>query len=283
MSELDTEQKPSRRLWVMAALAALALHVGGVALAVAHLRTDDGDDGLAAAGAEYAVEMASPKVQDDNLPPGPDSDAAQASNELAEQKAEVKDSDLPKDRPTVTEEADRLVTPNESKKPKEDDPKIATVQTEASPESPQQEATSRQMLDEKAPEAETAKASNLGIGKDNQKLTANWGRKISAYFELHKRYPKDKSKTTTVKVSLVLNRRGNVVSVDVAESSGDTCVRRGGGFNDPTLRSGPGTTGRTYRRSIQLHPECELHQAEVVWAISSVCLALCRASTSSEP
>ena len=44
MSDLDTEQKPSRRLWILAALGALALHVGGAALAVAHLRTDDPDD-----------------------------------------------------------------------------------------------------------------------------------------------------------------------------------------------------------------------------------------------
>ena len=119
------------------------------------------------------------------------------------------------------EDPDRIVTPNDSKKPQEDDPKVAAVQTQASEEMPAQEATSRQTLDEKAPEAEQAKAPNLGIGKDKQKLTADWGRKISAYFELHKRYPQNKSKATKVKVSLVLNRRGNVVSVAVLESSGD--------------------------------------------------------------
>ena len=98
----------------------------------------------------------------------------------------------------------------------------AAVQTQASTESVAQEATARQTLDENAPEAEKAKAPNLGIGKDKQRLAADWGRQISAYFELHKRYPKvKKGKSTTVKVSLVLNRLGNVVSVDVQESSGD--------------------------------------------------------------
>jgi periplasmic protein TonB len=221
MSDLDIQQKPSRRLWILAALAALALHLGGAALAVTLVRTDDADEGLGAAGAEYAVELASPKVTDDNLPPGPDVDAAQASPQLAEQKAEVKETELPKDKPTEAEDPDRIVTPYDSKKPKEDDPKVAAVETPASDYSPAQEATSRQTLDEKAPEAETARTPSLGIGKDRLKLTADWGRKISAYFELHKRYPKDKSKSTRVKVSLVLNRRGNVVSVDVAESSGD--------------------------------------------------------------
>jgi protein TonB len=221
MSDLDIERTPSRRLWILAALAALALHLGGAALAIAHLWTDDGDDGLGAAGVEIAFEMASPKLPDDNLPMGPDVDATVASQAIAKQEAEVKETDLPKDRPTSTEEADRVVTRSDSEKPKEDDPKIAAVQTEAAEESPNQIATSRQTLDEKAPEAENAKAPVKGIGKDKQKLTANWGRKISAYFELHKRYPQDKNKSTMVKVSLVLNRRGNVVSVDVAESSGD--------------------------------------------------------------
>jgi protein TonB len=229
MSDHDIEQEPSRRLWILAALAALALHVGGAALAIAHLRTDDGYDGLGASGAEFAVEMASPKVPDDDLPPGPDSDRTQATPEIAAQQAELKETDLPKDRPVEAEDPDRIVTTNESKKPVEEDQKLAAVQTQASDYSPAQEASSRKMLDEKAPDAEQAKAPNIGIGKDKQKLTADWGRKISAYFELHKRYPDSRSKAATVKVSLVLNRRGNIVSVDVAESSGDAA------FDDAAL------------------------------------------------
>jgi periplasmic protein TonB len=221
MSDSDLQQRPARWLWIFAALTALALHLGGAALAVANLRSDDGDDGLGANTTEFAVEMASPKVEDDNLPPGPDADASQASPQLAEQKAEVKETELPKDVPTEAEDPDRIVTPNDSNKPPEQDPKLAAVQTQASEEAPAQEATARQTLEEKAPEAEQAKAPNLGIGKDIRKLTADWGKKISAYFELHKRYPQHKSKATTVKVNLVLNRRGNVVSVAVAESSGD--------------------------------------------------------------
>jgi len=221
MSDLDTEQTPSRRLWMWAAVAALALHLGGAALAVANFPTDDGDDGLGANSVEVAFEMASPKVTDDNLPPGPDSDAAEASAQLAEQKAEVKETELPKDRPTEAEDPDRVVTLSDSKKPKEDDPKLAAIETQASEEVAAQVATSRQTLDEKAPEAERARAPNLGIGKDKQQLTAKWGRKISAYFELHKRYPVNKNKAAHVTVSLVLNRRGNVLSVAVADSSGD--------------------------------------------------------------
>jgi hypothetical protein len=89
MIDLDLEQKPSRRLWILAALGAVALHFGGAALAIAHLQTDGSDDGLGANSVEIAFEMASPKVTDENLPPGPDTDPSLASPQLAEQKAEV--------------------------------------------------------------------------------------------------------------------------------------------------------------------------------------------------
>jgi TonB family protein len=132
------------------------------------------------------------------------------------------------------------------------------VQTQASTESVAQEATARQTLDENAPEAEKAKAPNLGIGKDKQKLAADWGRQISAYFELHKRYPKvKKNKSTTVKVSLVLNRLGNVVSADVLESSGDAAfdeaaismIRR----SDPVPRPPAELTQDTFSYSLNVN------------------------------
>ena len=256
MTDTDLEQKPSRRLWILAALAALALHLGGAALAVAHLRADDGLDSLGANGAEFAVEMASPKVPDDDLPPGPDVDRQQATPEVPEQQAEVKEMDLPKDRPNEAEDPDRIVTLNDSKKPKEDEPKIAAIQTQASEETAAMEASSRKMLDENAPEADKAKAPNIGIGKDKQQLSAKWGRKISAYIKQHHTYPENGSKDAKVKVKFVLNRRGNVVSVDVAESSGDAAfdeaavsmVRR----SDPVPRPAAELTGDTFPFDLEL-------------------------------
>src|SRR5882672_3186110 len=132
MPDLDTEQKPSRRLWVLAAAGALALHLGCGALAVAHLQTDDDDDALGVAAIEVGMELASVRREATDLPAGPDTDASAASPALAEQKAEVKETELPKDVPTEADDPDRVVTPNDSQKPKEDDPEIAKVQTQAS-------------------------------------------------------------------------------------------------------------------------------------------------------
>ena len=141
MSNLETEQKPSWRLWILAAVGALVLHIGCGALAVAHLQTEEADDSLGAAAIEVGLELASLHREATDLPPGPDADASVASPALSEQKAEVKETELPKDVPTETDDPDRVVAPNESKKPKDDDPKIAAVQTSASTESVAAEAT----------------------------------------------------------------------------------------------------------------------------------------------
>jgi TonB family protein len=258
MSYFEFEQGPSRRLWFLAGVVAVALHVGGAALALGSFRTDLNDDGLGANGAEFAVEMESPKVPDDSLPPGPDTEAMQASQQQVEQKAELKETDLPTDKPNESETPDRVVSENNTKKPKEDEPKLAAIQTEAAPEQQAQEATSRQQLDEKARESEQTKAPNPGIGKDKLKLTANWGRKISAYFELHKKYPQNqKSGAGTVKVALVVNRRGNVVSANVIKSSGDiafddaaiSMIHR----SDPLPLPPPALTDDTYSFSLDVN------------------------------
>jgi len=223
MVDLDSMHPGSRRLWAFAAIAALALHLVGVALAFANLRPELGDGGLGANADAIAVELASPVVDDDQLPPGPDVDPTQASQQIAEQKAETQDTELPKDRPNEAEEPDRLVTQSNADKPREDEPKVAAVETQAAIEQPAEQATSRKTLDDDAPEADKAKAPIIGIGKDKQKLTAVWGQKISTYLKLHKRFPegKNKQKSGTVKVFIVLSRLGHVTSVSVAQSSGD--------------------------------------------------------------
>ena len=200
---------------------------------------------LGAQAIEIGLELTSPSTEVTDLPPGPDSEARQASPATPEQKAVEKETDLPKAVATETEEPDRVVTETESKKPEKDEPEPAAVQTAAAPEQAASEATAQQAI-ENARVSRKATIVNQGIGKDRQKLTADWGRKISAYFELHKKYPAGKRRRPSVKLNLVLNRLGNVVSVSVAESSGDpayddaaiSMVRR----SDPVPRPPAGLT-----------------------------------------
>lgn len=222
MSDLDTEQKPSRRLWILAAVGALALHVGGGALALAHLRTDDLDDSLGAPAIEIGLEMMSPHLEATDLPPGPDVDASVASPALAEQKAEVKETELPKDMPTETDDPDRVVTPNDSHKPKEDDTKIATVQTSASQESVAAEATATPSMEE-IPEGPRSVAPAQGTGESAQRMRVTWQKELIAHLDKHKRYPAERAlKSAEIVVSFVLDRMGHVLSTSIVKGSGDT-------------------------------------------------------------
>ncbi|WFU21896.1 TonB family protein [Bradyrhizobium sp. CB1717] len=230
MSDAELEPRSFRRLWILpvalwtlAAVAAVALHVGGAALALANLKADDGDEGLGAAGAEFAVEMTSPPVQESDRAPGPqDSEEQEERPEMPEQKAEVKETDLPQDRPQQVEEADRLVTENKPKKEQDDDPKIAAVETPAMEAAQKSIAMERQTFEDATREAEKAMAPVMGIGKDILKVTADWNRKISAHLSAHKVNPEGKDPNNeTAKVSFALNRMGNVLSVDIVTSSGD--------------------------------------------------------------
>src|SRR4051795_8872333 len=85
MSDLVIEQRPSRRLWILAGLAALLLHIGCAGLVIAHMQTDDPEDSLGAPAIEIGLEMMAPRQEVTDLPPGPDTDASVASPALAEQ------------------------------------------------------------------------------------------------------------------------------------------------------------------------------------------------------
>jgi len=221
MSDLDFEAKPSRKLWVLAGLAALALHIGGAALAIAHLQTDDPDDSLGAPAIEIGLEMMAPRQEVTDLPPGPDTDASVASPALAEQQAEVKETDLPKAVPTETEEPDRVVTTNDVKKPEEEQ-QVAAVQTQASQESVAAEATATPSS-EAIPEGPRSIAPAIGTGESARRMRATWTKELIAHLDKHKRYPPERQqKTAEIIVSFVLDRTGHVLSISIAKGSGDT-------------------------------------------------------------
>ena len=244
MPGFDTEQKPSRRLWILAGVGALALHIGGAALAVAHLRTNNPDDTLGAPAIEIGLEMMSPRLEATDLPPGPDTDAAVASPAIAEQRAELKETELPKDVSTEADNPDRVVTPNDSSKPKEDDTKIAAVQTSASIESVAVEATATPGS-ETIPQGPRSVAPASGTGESARRMRATWQKELIAHLDKHKRYPAERSqKGAEILVSFALDRMGHVLSAGIVKGSGDAAfdqaalamVRR----SDPVPQPPPG-------------------------------------------
>jgi protein TonB len=222
MSDVITELRPSRRLWILAGIGALALHIGCAGLVIAHLQTDDPEDSLGAPAIEIGLEMMAPRQEVTDLPPGPETDASVASPALAEQQAVVNDTDLPKDVPTETEEPDRVVTTNDTKKPEKEEQEVAAVQTQASTESVAAEATATPSS-EAIPEGPRSVAPAIGTGESARRVRATWTKELIAHLDKHKRYPAERQqKTAEIIVSFVLDRTGHVLSTSIARGSGDT-------------------------------------------------------------
>jgi periplasmic protein TonB len=210
-------------VWVAAAAFVLGLHASGLVYAITYVPPDEADD-LGAAALEIDMEMAAPRREATDLPPGPEAEDAAASPAVVQQKAVEDPTELPKAVPTETEDPDRIVSPDTAHKPQEDEPKVKAVETSPSQESVASEAAA-------APSSETMKeaprstAPVLGTGESARRIRTTWQKQLLAHLDKHKRYPGGTSRPTgQVMVAFVLDRVGRVVSASVVKSSGDAAL-----------------------------------------------------------
>ena len=198
-----------------------ALHVGGAALAIVHLQTDEGDDTLGRKAIEIGLEMASPRTEVIELPPGPDTDASGASPALAEQKAVEKETELPKD------DADR----DRGSRPDRDDrttrksrrktiPKLRRWRP-LRPGNRWRRRRPRSRCSRTQRKARSPPSSTRGLARISSGSPPIGAGRSAPISNCTRNIRPTGGRRATVKVSLVLNRRGNVVSVDVREPSGD--------------------------------------------------------------
>lgn len=208
-------------LWGLAALAAVALHAGCIAVIIAFLHTEDLDDDLGAPAMEIGLDLAAPRLEPTDLPPGPEAEDAAASPEVAEQKVKAEATDLPKALPTETEDPDRLVTPDASKKPKEDDPELKAVEAMPSTQSTASEATAPP-TSETALESPHSTAPTQGTGESMRRVRMTWEKQLASHLDRHKRYPPTESRRNAeIVVSFTLDRMGHILSSGIIRSSGD--------------------------------------------------------------
>jgi periplasmic protein TonB len=219
MSDLEHPRSQPRTIWLAAAIGAVTLHAGAIALALGSMQPD-ADAELGAPAIEIGVELTAPRVEQSDLPVGQDTQAAAASPAVVEQKAVAVPSDLPKAVPTETDDPDRVVMPNETKKP-DDDPKIPTVQASPSAESVAAEETATQSI-QNIVESPRSIAPAAGTGESAQRERVTWQKELAAHLDKYKRYPSDRlMQRAEVVVSFVLDRVGHVLSKRIVKGSGD--------------------------------------------------------------
>lgn len=220
MAEIDPPRQLSRPIWIAAALGAAALHAGGIALALSSMQPDSSTD-LGAPAIAIGVELLSPRLDRNDLPVGPDTQASAAAPAVVEQKAVVEQRALPRAMPTETDDPDRVVAPNRAKKPTQEDPKIAAVQAASSAESVAAEETAIPTVTA-AVAAPHSTAPALGTGESAQRERQTWQRELAVHFNKYKRYPVDRAMAhAEVVVRFVLDRMGRVLSTQIVKGSGD--------------------------------------------------------------
>ncbi|HEY5226853.1 MAG TPA: TonB family protein [Methylovirgula sp.] len=216
-----SEGRGPLRLWMLAAAATLALHAGAFALVLHHLKPEDVDDELGAPAIEVGIEFAAPHLEQTDLPIGPVADDSMASPAVVEQRANVKETQLPKEQPIESDDPDRLVAPEDAKRPKEDEPTIKATDAMPSPElTPSQAAAPP--VSEAAQPSEHSTAPVQGIGKSDLRALVTWEKKLVVHLSKHKRYPSsERRRDVKVIVSFTIDRSGHLLSATIAGGSGD--------------------------------------------------------------
>lgn len=209
----------AKGLWFLAALVALTLHLGVVAFAIAHYEADQ--DELGAPAVEIGLDLVAPQATPSELPPGPDTDASKASQAVQEQKAAIKDVDLPKETPVESEDPDRIVTLDKTKEIEKVDPEVKVQEAKPSQEAVAQEARAMPTFHTAAVDTRSA-APEQGSAESRQRMRVTWQKELLAHLDRHKRYPADRSEKAAEIVLLVdLDRTGRVLAAKVLKSSGD--------------------------------------------------------------
>ena len=222
ISALEPTVRKPFRVWILAAIGAVALHTGALALALVTLQPEDAPDELGANAIEVGYERMSPHTEALDLPAGPEADASVASPAVAEQKAVVQDTDLPKAVPTETEEPDRIVTTEDKKKPVEEEPDTPATPTQATTGSVAAEATAVPSS-ETTITAERSVAPELGTGDAARRVRTTWQKELAAHLDKHKRYPADRAnKGAEIVIGFELDRTGHVLAANVVKGSGDS-------------------------------------------------------------
>ena len=217
---LDEPLQPARWLWLAAALAALVLHLGCLWFVLTDI-DDESDLAFGAPALAIDVDLVAPNRQPSDLPAGPDSEASVATPPTVQQQEVLKQSDLPKDTPSETDDPARLVALDNAKKPVEDDPNVKPVQTVPSVESVAAEATATPST-EAIPEGKRSVAPALGTGESARRMRVTWQKELMAHLDKYKRYPADRSqKSAEIVVSFTLDRMGHVLSTSIVKGSGD--------------------------------------------------------------
>lgn len=269
--EPGTSRRPwaPRAIWCLAALGAVLIHAGCAALALEYLRPeDDAAEELGAPAIEVGLDLLAPQREDLDLPAGPDSEAQAASAAVAEQKAAVEETQLPKAVPEETDDPERAVTQNDARKP-EDDTRTAVTDTAASNPSAAAQATAMPSPAGAAPSPRSV-APAQGSGDSLRRVVTTWQKALAAHLKKYQHYPDNReNRSVETVVSIVLDRTGHVVAASLATTSGDgvfddaalSAIRRADPVPAPPPQVADAVPDMTFTMTLRFNREADVREA----------------------
>jgi TonB family protein len=203
---------PLRRLaphWLLAGLAALALHGGAVGFALLGAEPDDDSD-VGAAAIEIGLDYEAPHNEPSFLPPGQDAETSTAALDTPEQKMKTPDKALPEAQTTEAEEAEQQAAPKPTARPEEQKPEEASQNTAASQAAVESEAAAAPSS-EIAKESVHSRAPAPGIGEKARRAQLTWRKQLVAHLDRAKRYPAEgNGRGAIVTVRFRIDRSGRL-------------------------------------------------------------------------
>lgn len=213
-------------VWIVSAVLALLLHAAGAAAFLIASPPEVADDDNGAPGIEIGIELAAPREEPTDLPPGPPAEDAAAATAFVAREAEPQPTEpLPKEAPTEGPEPDRVVAPEPPREqPPEPKEVVETPAPQRAPESVESlpsEAAAAPGI-EAAKEAPVSTAPTPGTGVSAMRIKTTWQREMIGHLNRNKRYPTGAGRREAeIVVTFTLDRRGKLLDAKVARSSGD--------------------------------------------------------------
>lgn len=221
VGDLAAPPRASRPAWMLAAVAAAVLHLAIAAFFLLRPAPQEADPDPGAPAMEIALELAAPRVEQTDLPPGPEAEDAAASTARMQQQAEVEDRHLPQDAPTETPDPDRVVAPEPAKDVRPDEARPEAKASTAAAASVASEAAAPPPI-AAAAEAPRSTAPSIGTGDSARKVIAGWQRELVTHLDRRKRYPAGaQARDAEILIGFTIDRRGHVLGATVLKGSGD--------------------------------------------------------------
>jgi protein TonB len=215
--------------WLVALGVVTSAHAAAVVMMLGEPEPPPPEETSGAFVVELAPIVAAAPAPLFELPPGPPSvDAAEAPQITASAKAEPPppEPELPH-LPTLPSAPPEIALPQPVEKPPEQVPPETKVEHQQQAATPQAaSAASRAAAPppiEDAKEAAKPAAPSTGVSERDRRIRAQWQGALSAHLVRHARFPeavREHARDRQVLVRFQLDRRGNVITAEVAQSSG---------------------------------------------------------------